>query len=150
MVAAMRLLALDLTSIAPAALIALSSTLATVPPRMMFIADAPAPLTPTPAVPPTAAASAAAMDVTSMLAADLAITFRSPLAASRAPAISASTWVAITLRAKDTPIDTATPALLPNAAAIAAAPAKAWIRELSRASMSTLRTEMSLKRWPIV
>ena len=80
----------------------------------MFIADAPAPLTPTPAEPPPMpTASAAAMAITSMLAADLAITFRSPLAASRAPAISASTWVAITLRAKDTPIDTATPFCTP-------------------------------------
>ena len=117
----------------------LESTWALALVRTTLVASAPAPATPTPAVPPKPAATLAAMAREWMLARSVAERTMSPspslvLTPMSALAINACTSLLIVFFAKPTPIDTAMPAAPPNEAATAAAPVKTSITEESSAS----------------
>ena len=102
------------------------------------MAYAPAPATPAPKEPPAPIATEAAAETARMPAFSVASIVIPPTVvtnfAGPLPARYASTWFAIWLNASEMPIATATPALPPNAAATAAAPAIAEIDEVSDAA----------------
>ena len=99
---------------------------ASTPPVMMFSAQAPAPLTATPTVPPPPTAMDAANATESITALSVAVTLMAPAVASTlASTTTASTSLSMLLRASVTPTDKARPAVPPKPAAIEAAPAKA-------------------------
>ena len=116
----------------------LSATCASTPPVIRFSAHAPAPATPTPVDAPAPMATEAAKATTSIVEASVAVTAIPPTVASTS-ASSIEAWVSLSmmLRAKPTPIATATPTV-PKDAATEAAPAKAWIDERLSASSVTL------------
>ncbi len=115
--ALIRLVASADTVTLPSALISLSRTCASVSFRITLSADAPAPLIPTPVVPPSPAPTEAARLNTLMLASDFASTWTVFADVSLAPSNPASTEPSITLRARETPIDSATPVVPPKATA---------------------------------
>ena len=116
----------------------LSLTCASTPPVIRFSAQAPAPATPTPVDAPAPMATEAAKATTSIVEASVAVTAIPPTVASTS-ASSIEAWVSLSmmLRARPTPMATATPTV-PKDAATEAAPAKAWIDERLSASSVTL------------
>ena len=118
--------------------------------RMTFLASAPAPAKATPAVPPTPSATETAAEIALIDAVLLASNLTLPLvvwksAASSAPFTSlmnVSTKVAISSCAIEAAIEMATPAVPPNAAAMAAEPAMALMVEVSLAVNVALATWM--------
>ena len=115
---------------------------------MMFRADAPAPLMPTPVAPPMPAATEAASEKTLMSASEVALTVTPAAVLTSAPASSARTTPSITLRARDTPSDSAAPVDAPMPAAIEAAPANAVMLDALEASAATALALMTLARVP--
>ena len=128
----------------------LSSMYAFVVVRMTFWAAAPAPLTETPTAPPEIATEAAEVSE-EMVALSIASTRMSPPpvvpTSSSALAMKAATSLSISLCARPTPIDTATP-VAPNAAAIEAAPVAAWMVDMSCAASVMLPAWMPVSPSP--
>ncbi len=109
--------------------------------RMMFLATAPAPLTATPATPAPPMDTDTAVEIAWIVALFSANSFILPtvvVTVSSVLRIYASISLLIWFSARDTPIDTATPAVPPKAAAMDAAPATEWMDELSLAVRVTL------------
>ena len=129
------------------ALIVMSPPLSSEPPstwaltfvRMMLVACAPAPLTPT-ATRPTATDSEAAAVHALICAASSAAMLNGPDPVTTAFTTAASTALSMRFHARATPMPIATPTFGPNEAAIDAAPVTALIREVSRALIVMLAT----------
>ena len=116
----------------PPAESALFCTRALVFVKMTLVAAAPAPLTANPTVPARAAAAEAATATEWMPACSRALNVMSPVVTMwRALRILASTWLSISLVARETPMETATPTLPENEAASEAPTVTALMREVS-------------------
>ena len=126
----------------------LSSIFANASPRTMLSALAPAPLTATAFAPP-ASATVAAPALTRMIDDDSPRTVTAPRASSSAPSMPAWITPSMTFFARVTPMVTATP-VLPKAAAMLAAPAKATMADTSVVRMSMFSAMIRLGRAPTV